>query len=320
MLHRLVVMVACFGLLMGCVIQSPTQSALSTKDLTIYEDSSLESWWVFFNDPILDRLILSALNNNDGSDNALAFGVVRKYAQYRYVQNQKNLLEQYIEKRNIKDKSQQIVWLRNKIELENKAIDNSLEITKLSGLLPEYVSQILKEDRGIPASDVTTILASGAFIAFNSPKIIEPSRLFVKNVNGASLRDTRNIFPDITFSRFFGIEDGVYLNDNANWGVSIGNSIKNLDLGELENKYSNDPAYIEFIGNIYDGLVDIERKIISYANMEEQYIVLKNAADDYQGECLSEICDQAYSAALAALRAEYERFNILIDLYEVLTP
>ncbi len=325
MLQRLVVMVACFGLLIGCVIQPPIIEK-DTYSLS-YEDSSLESWWSFFNDPTLDRLVSSALSiasDNELSDNAIALNIMRKYVQYHYTQNQNNLLEQYIEKRNIEDKPQQIALLKNKIELENKAIDISIELAKATNLLPEYVTQILKKDAAMPSSDITTIFASGASIAFNSPEIIAASALFVKNTGGAtSLSDMKNIFPDITFSRFFGITDGVYLNNNSSWGVAIGDSIRNLDLTELESRYSNNPAYIEFIDNVYAGLVNIERKIISYANMEEQYIVLKNAANEYEEKCLTakdNNCDEAYNTALAALRAEYERINILINLYEMIIP
>ncbi len=350
MLARLVVLFVCVGFLAGCVTATPNKQYLAPVQTIDDETSTLDSWWSFFNDPVLDRFISSAIdlnyNNNDISKDEIALDIARKYAQYRYIQSQKNLLTAYVADKNAvidvdtakqssKIKSQQIELLKKKIKLENNEIDISLKIAKLTKLLPEYVSQILKKEGGIPNADITPVFASSSSIVFNSPDIRKASLLFVKDMAGkVSLSDIKNIFPDMTFSRFFGIPDDVYLNNRSRWSISVGSSIRNLDLAALESRFGNKASYKEFIDNIYTALVSIEHKIISYANMQEQYMVLKDAANEYEKECIalknkhprkklsietfSEICDEAYRARLAALRAEYENINILNDLYEII--
>ncbi len=314
----------------GCVTIA-TQSPKSLTTASTNEVSTLNSWWSLFNDETLDKLVSSAISlnfNNKHSKNAVALEIVRKYSQYHYVQSQKNLITQYIiNQDSLSDsitpeiKSQQIALLKKKIGLENQAIDISIEITKLTKLLPEYVAQILKKSKGLPSSNITPILASDASIIFNSPQITAASTLFVRNIgSGITIDDAKNIFPNMSFGQFFGISDNVYLNNNSSWSVSIGSSIQNLRLAKFEPQYTDNDIYKKFIDEIYTKLVNIEHKIISYASMQEQHIALENAAKEYNKECSKDpsICENAYSAALASLRAEYERINILSDLYEML--
>ncbi|GEM_PF-5180394 len=319
MLQRFVIIAACF-VLMGCVSTAIDNSSdiMVEQPQLDSKSSTLDAWWNFFNDPVLDSFASAAVKLSRGNrddNNLMILDIVQKYVQYRYIQNQVVIIDEYLS-----DKKD-INLIKEKVALENKGVELSFEIAALTKLLPEYVAQLLREKDRIPYSDITPILASDAFVLANVSEIAKARRLFVKNSGGAiSFSDTKRIFPDMSVGRFLGVSNDVYLNNNSKWSVSIGAAIKNLDLDALDANYSNSVIYKEFLDEIYDGIINIEHKIISYANMQEQYIVLKKASNKYSKECMgdADICEEAYSAKLAALRAEYKSSQILIGIYRTL--
>ncbi len=355
-MQRLVVFTACLCILGGCVTaSSPTKEKLADP-VNLYnkkEKSALDAWWVFFDDRVLDSLAFSALNLNSynslsDKENVL-LDVVKNYMQYRYIQNQKILLVDYIiDKEDIIDnasklpddniteiKKQQGNLIKKKIELEEQEKIISAEIARLTKLMPEYVEQVLKDNAGFPHLDIAPVLASSAFVIAGSTKIIKARTALADEMKiDANSIDVKSIFPDITIGRLFGVSDDVYIKGNYGWNISIGSAVDNLELSEFNARYAHYDSYNAFRNDIYEFIIDIEKIIISYSHMQEQYSVLKEAASKYDKKflllkermadedasfsSLIDICDEAYNTGMAALKAEYESSRLLVDLYGML--
>ncbi len=363
MLKRLVILTACFSALVGCVETTETkENKLISAEFKpvdrLKEASTLEAWWSFFGDPILDKLVSSAisLDSRGGMNKTLSgatssyedlrefyrpveidliLAVTRNYVDYRYVQNQIDVLTNYMNDREralskIKDskdksaiqiKSAQSTLLKQKISLEMQAGKLLNKITILTNLLPEYVAQVLKSKADMPNSDIMPVLASSVSVIENSPDVLAAKSMYGdNNVVGAYA-----VFPDTTVNRFFGIADDVFLPNNTIWSVSIGESVSRLDFSSVpEDDFGN-----IFKQNISNITLDLEHLVVSYAHIQEQYNVLKNSAEGAKQEYLA-IKQKAYSASLvmagensynariAALRAEYEKIKIAVNLYEAL--
>ncbi len=324
MLKRLATLTACFGVLVGCV--ATTEDVTNNKKVTqisnikpaniSYKSSTLESWWSFFGDPILDKLVSSAisLNSKDEVKKTLSsanpsyddlrdfyrspeieliLAVTRNYIDYRYVQDQIYFLTSHINDQKTllskssnsndklikKLKSEQIKSLNKKLALEAQANQLLNKITILTNLLPEYVAQILKEKANIPNSDIMPVLASPTSVVANSPDVLAAIALSGNNIT----INKYNIFPDISVSKFFGISDEVYINSDMIWNASVGKALNNLNFKEVA-LLTNGRELEENIKNI---VTNIEHAIISYTHMQEQYNVLKNTAKETNKQYLN---------------------------------
>ncbi|PCI55881.1 MAG: hypothetical protein COB36_03530 [Alphaproteobacteria bacterium] len=339
--------------------------------------TTLEAWWSLFNDPVLDRLVSSAVSlnmprqkapntllNDDISYSALRrfyrdqkavliADVAQSYMHYRYVQNQQQTLDAYISDRNkiittfirsngdtkdphfIRVKSESDSLAKKSLSIDHQKEKISRDITKLTKLLPEYVSQVLKQQVSIPRSDITPVLVSSASMIAISPDVIAARFYFTQKMNNAvAFSDTGDIFPDTALNGFYGISDDVYVKNNARWSVSVGHAVKSMDLQRFETLYSGQDIYNDFRNHLFGAVMNIERLIVSYAHIQEQYIVLRNAAvsTEHRYAVLASLRDRAvsaqmalldaradaYDAEMAALHAEHEKAKLLIEVYEKL--
>lgn len=342
-----------------------------------YTGTTLESWWSLFNDPVLDRLVSSAVSLNMPRQKApdtllsddisysalrgfyrdqravLIVDVSQSYMRYRYVQNQQQTLDNYTSERDkiiatvmrnngdakdpyfIRIKSQSDSLAKKSLSLDRQKNKISRDITKLTKLLPEYVSQILKQEIGIARADITPVLVSSASIIAMSPDVVAARFYFMQKTNNAvRFSDTDDIFPNTAMNGFFGISDDVYVGSDSRWSVSVGHAVKVMNLQSLEELYSGQDAYNDFRNHLFDAVMNIERLIVSYAHIQEQYIVLRNAASknaqDYtqlvrphHGMAFSytsllDVRESVYTSEMAALHAEHEKARLLIKVYETL--
>ena len=381
MLQRFVVLALCFTVLAACSPDAGKSGVRASSSLTSSEGKVLEAWWSFFNDPVLDKFVSSAisLNSNYATEKkahieqldmleamrrqynspraGLVLEVVHSYIRYRYIQNQKGLLGQYLDERDevyanfvrkakdkdlddpraVKMKSDIEALFKQKTAFQRKEIELQRKLTKLTMLLPEYVSQILREPGQIPHSDITPVLASPASVVASSVNVLAVRALFAQQSGSgkASLSKTALIFPNMTLNSFYGVSDDVFLNNETPWNVTLGQAVRNLDMKNYERSFANKPIYVTFKNNLYKAIEDIERLIVSYAHIQEQYLVLRKVAENEESKPqytkprgrtqdvsaymkLIEEHDNLYKTQLAVLRAEYEQVKILVDLYGAL--
>ncbi len=313
---RLVIFAACIGLLPACVTAVAVDNTNIAPDNIAQERSTLESWWSFFGDDTLDKLISSAISLNSKyevqktltksnpsyndlrefyrtPEMDLILAVTRHYIDYRYTQNKIYFLNNHIDDRDgilriiedskddlLKDtEAEQLKLLSKKQDLEAEKIKLLNELTILTNLLPEYVAQILEKKLDMPNPDIMPILASPVSVIANSPDILAATVLFSKRTNGKQY----SIFPDTMVSKLFGISNDVYLGNGNIWSVSAGNATKNLDFSKVNSSRAGN----DLRNNISSMITDFEHRIISYAHIEEQYNVLEQTSNNLSQEYLS---------------------------------
>ena len=359
--YRVISLCSCLMLLLGCQptnhVNTSNPDPWNPQKLEERrqnsESKALKSWWSFFNDPILDRLITSALSLSAQENSrtqtlpqgetsyealraiaqnrnaALAHVIAQDYAEYRYIQNMRDLLIRHIEDRQdvikrAKGNENQIKILKaehmalRKRESELKAQTSRLEarLAQHTKLLPEFITQVLKETHDIPHADITLLLASPASVMDGAGDVIAAQTAFIAEMEVAQTNALPSPFPDTTISSFFGIPDDAFLRVGTNWNVSVGKAIENMQLQILESHYAGKLPYQIFRDRLFSYVLDVERLIISYAHIGQQYAVLQAADDEAQKGAVPQ--DEAYKARLAVLRAHHEMTKTLIDLYKIL--
>jgi len=167
------------------------QSDVLPEAFMSQQGTTLESWWSFFGDDVFDRLISSALSLNTQRVTHtyldpkidLISGVAHHYLEYRYVQNQRHLLNTYIDELDEVIKGMESDRERTKRKAEHDLLEDKAKqflkregaliagMTSLTKLLPEFVEEILREAQDIPQADVTLLFASPARIIVGESEI-----------------------------------------------------------------------------------------------------------------------------------------------------
>lgn len=305
----------------------------------------LKAWWSFFNDPVLNSMISSALSMNAAQlakkekfpENEitqetlmryyknkhveLISNIAKDYIEYRYTQMQASLLNDYsarleydleeIYEGGAGRIKTELGFLRGKKqEFAKKLQKLSLSLSKTTRLLPEYIDEVLKDNNGIPDYDITPIMASSALSITGAADIDVARNLLYQNTRGKiSLRETQNIFPDIWISRFFGISDNIFVDQNSSWRIKIGHAQKQVMFSALKLEASTKQQIQEFKSSVESFVSEIEAIMISTATLRDQQKVLQEAAYKAAQE-------ESYKAHMAVLRAQYEKAKIIIKLFE----
>ena len=307
----------------------------------------LESWWSFFSDSAIDRLVTSALGLNSLADSEKNFpkddvnirslhdyyvnqkvglvkNVVLDYVEYRYIQNQNMLLGRYIDEQefNLRGADQDQAKI---IEVELKVLNDrkaefkirleklTAKIASLTKLLPEYVSALLKDNNPIPNYDITPLLLEDTYSLFNNSAQIRAAQslLVYKIGRSISKKDLMAVFPSNSLNKFFGISDQIFAKNDFPWRVSTGNAVRQLNFSKLESM-GNDKQEIKIYRNaVFSYVMGIERILVSYSTLIEQEKLLSAAVDKAHDK-------DVYKAKLAVLRARYEKTKTLIALFDAL--
>ncbi len=326
----------------------PVPPIFSALDGRIAQDyRSLEAWWSFFSDPVLNGLISSGLNMNAAQLSqmndfpedkmtkealvvyykdkrvALVSAIAKDYVEYRYFQVQNNLLEEY--------KKRQEMALEEAVDMKERQITTELEylnqkkreytkelqkvsllLSKSTRLLPEYIDEILKDNQKIPDYDITPILASSALNIINSSRIdTARTRLFYITRGQISVRETKDMLPNIRFNQLFGISENIFVNPQSSWRVKIGYARKQVNFSSLLLHLSHRQHTQDFESDVNAYVMEIEGLLVSIATLHDQEEVLEKAVAKVEQK-------DVYKARLAALRAEYEKTKAIVRLFEKL--
>lgn len=313
----------------------------------IEENKVLESWWSFFGDSALDRLVTSALGLNSLADSEKNFpkddvnirslhdyyvdqrgglvkNVVLDYVEYRYIQNQNILLGRYIDEqefnlRGVDQTQVKIIEVELEVLNDRKAEFNmrleklTAKIASLTKLLPEYVSALLKDNQSIPSYDITPLLLEDTYSLFNNSAQIKADQSLLVHKIGRSIskKDLMAVFPSNSLNKFFSISDQVFAKNDFPWRVSTGNAVRQLNFSTLES-VGNDKQETKIYRNaVFSYVMGIERILVGYSTLIEQEKLLSAAVDKAHDK-------DVYKAKLAVLRASYEKTKTLISLFDAL--
>ena len=305
----------------------------------------LKAWWSFFNDPVLNSMVSSALSMNasqmsqaedfpadDMTKDALKVfykdkrvnlvnAIASDYVEYRYIQTQAALLNEYIafqENELLHVPMDDEEEINNELEFLNKRKeeftsrlrDVSVSLSKTTQLLPEYIDEVLKNNQGIPKYDITPLMASSAHIITNAADIdAVRSLLSYKSRGQAGLQDTRNILLDIPINQLFGISENIFVNTDSSWRVKIGNARQQVSYTPVRARLSNEDQVQMFVNSVNAYITEIESLLVSIATLRDQEEVLEKAVRNATQK-------ELYKARLAVLRAEYEKTKTIVKLFE----
>ncbi len=223
-------------------------------------------------------------------------------------------------------------------QLKNQADSARLRLSVLTGLLPEYILQIVKEAQPIPKADVLPVLATPAEILNARPDIRAARASFAASTNTAA-SETANLFPSLTLSGLYGIADSAFVSSASVWSVALGAAVSLIDFGRIEGRVDvararEEQAYHTLRKTVLEAVMDVEQSIVAYAHINEQKIALEKSLQNARKA--QELSQQLYkegevsfldaldaqrsvnSAELSASEAEYRQAIALIALYKSL--
>lgn len=451
--RNLLTALVCTSMLMACSSsqydepESPTAWMSSKEKAALYEEfkdvgdvKTLESWWTFFNDPALDRLISSAMALNPDRAMALAkikeargierstrstlfpqigaganasrqdageiapdsyydaafdasfevdiFGknrnaaaaadlqaeqaeaafesvtlsmiaeVARVYVEYRYFEKQLAIAT-----RNLESEEKTLGLIRKQYEIgeapqldvergenqvnatratipdyKRQSEQARLRLSVLTGLMPEYVVEIVKDAAPIPGAGVAPVLASPAQVLSARPDIRAARLAFAASTKTAA-SETAALFPNLTLSGLFGIQDSAFVSSASVWSVALGVAVSLVDFGRIEGridaaKAREEQAYHALRKTVLEAVMDVEQSMVAYAHINEQRVSLEASLGNARKAL--ELSQQLYkegevsfldvldaqrsvnAADAAAVRAEFEQSVALIALYKSL--
>lgn len=307
----------------------------------------LGAWWSFFGDPVLDGLVSSGISMNATnlgekvkfpSGNVIALelrkyykdprvefvnNITKDYVEYRYIQNQRNLLVDYIAEQELKlgklngrdldQVKQELGLLRAKNKkFKKQLVKLTVKMSDATKLLPEYVEEVLKQHNPVPVYNITLILASSSLVLASSSDIdVARTMLSHETLGQIGEADTKNLIPDITLNKLFGIPDDVFVNINSRWRVAIGEAKNNVQFDMLDRNAGNSGAKRKFKKAVFDYITEVEQLLVTTATLRDQQRVLEKAISSAEKANI-------YKTRLASLRAEYETAKTVIALFNKL--
>lgn len=330
------------------LVSEPEPPRFSAVDGRIAQDyKGLEAWWSFFNDSVLNSLISSGLSLNAAqlgaknvfpSDNMtkvalesyyedkrvdLVNAIAKDYIEYRFIQIQNSLLEEYIGRLELdldeavgsegKRIRTELEYLsKKKQEFSENILNVSLSLSKSTKLLPEYIDEILKDDQKMPDYDITPILASSARILSNSARIdAARTLLHYKSQGEITLQETQDMLPDIRLNQLFGVSENIFVDTHSSWRVKIGHAQEQIDFSPVLLHLVHRQLVEEYEEYVNSYVAEIESMLVNIATLRDQQEVLNNAISKATRE-------DVYKARLASLRAEYENTKAIVKLFKTL--
>jgi NodT family efflux transporter outer membrane factor (OMF) lipoprotein len=284
--------------------------------------------------------------------------VARSYVEHRYFQKQGMIAARNLES---EEKTLDLIRKQNEVgeapQLDVERAENQVNATRatlpdykrqsqqaklrlsvLTGLLPEFVSQIIKDGEPMPFADVTPVLASPAEVLANRPDV-KAARLSFAAATKTSASETADLFPQLTLSGLFGVQDSAFVSSTSVWNVALGMAVSLIDFGRIEGridaaKAREEQAYHALRKSILEAVMDVEQAMVAYSHIHEQRVSLDAALQNakkalelsqqlYQEGEVSflDVLDAQRSVNVsdtAVLRAEFEQMISLVALYKSL--
>ncbi len=160
--------------------------------------------------------------------------------------------------------------------------DNArLQLTVLTGQLPEQIMSVLSESSGVPAANAAPVLLAPAQVLALRPDI----RAAAAQLNASTLRAesvTAEFFPSFTVSGFFGVADNALASSMTIWDVALGAAVSLIDFGRIEGRIDaararETQAYQAYRKTVLNAVVNVETALTDYARVNERRVSLQSA-------------------------------------------
>lgn len=156
-----------------------------------------------------------------------------------------------------------------------------LRLTILTGLMPEKITAIIPNSLKVPGADLKPLLAAPADVLALRPDIRAATHNLAARTSLAEAA-TRELFPTISLSGFFGVSDSALANSVTIWNVALGAAAPLLTFGKIEGQIDaararEAQAYQQYRLTVLSAVNEVETALVDYAKINEQQVSLKKA-------------------------------------------
>lgn len=162
-----------------------------------------------------------------------------------------------------------------------RASDNArLQLSILTGELPEKLLSVLTASNDIPGANVEPVLLAPSAVLALRPDVRAAS-VNLSAQAALSQAATAELWPTFTLSGFFGATEGAFSTAKV-WNIALGTAVNLLDFGRIEGridaaKARETIAYEQYRRTVLTAIVDVETALNDYGRIDEQRISLQNA-------------------------------------------
>jgi NodT family efflux transporter outer membrane factor (OMF) lipoprotein len=166
-------------------------------------------------------------------------------------------------------------------EFERRAINAQLQLTVLTGVLPEHLKDYITMQNNIPSGDIKAVLLSPTQVLMYRPDIRAAiSRL--KSSTAISEAESASIFPDFNLGAFYGVAESALISPATIWGVLLGGAFALLDFGRIEGKIDvakadQMQALQEYRKRILNAVTEVETALNDYSKISNRRVSLDKA-------------------------------------------
>ena len=168
-------------------------------------------------------------------------------------------------------------------EFQRLATNSRLQLSVLTGKIPEDLMPILENPAGIPGVLIKPVLLSPAKVLSIRPDIRAASANLKANT-ALSEAAFAELFPSFTLSGLFGYSEGAFSGTEAIWNIAIGTAITLIDFGRIEGavdaaRAREVRAFETYRRTILEAITEVETALSDNAYINEQRVSLKKAYD-----------------------------------------
>ncbi len=166
-------------------------------------------------------------------------------------------------------------------EFERLAENARLQLSVLTGSLPEDLVAVLDTPADIPGQAVEPVLMAPAQVLLLRPDVRASAANFASTTDLAEAA-IADIFPQFTLSGFFGYSKGAFSGTANVWNIVLGTAVSVLDFGRLEGQVDaaravEMNAYHSYRKTVLEAVVEVETALNDIARINERRASLLQA-------------------------------------------
>ncbi|MCC6598616.1 MAG: TolC family protein [Alphaproteobacteria bacterium] len=155
-------------------------------------------------------------------------------------------------------------------EFERQAENAALRLVVLTGHLPEELQPLIAQTRPVPSGNIAPLLAPATLLARRPD--IRAAALELKQKTALTEAAAADIFPTISLSSFFGVNDGLSGGSVSVWSVAAGAAVSLLDFGRIRGRIDSAKArevqaYELYRKTVLQAVTDVESALNDYVQI-----------------------------------------------------
>lgn len=169
-------------------------------------------------------------------------------------------------------------------EFQRLADNARIQLSVLTGQLPEALLPLLSEPAGIPVASVVPVLVAPADVLAIRPDVRAASANLAANTALAE-SVTAELLPSFSLSGFYGIAENSLTSAASVWNVALGAAVALIDFGRIEGRIDaararEVQAFQLYRKTILEAVSEVETALADQARINEQRIALQKAYDN----------------------------------------